>query len=495
MTSGDYHWQPIQPLTELDRAIDLASMRPIYNSWRAAKARLEEAGDKALAGFTERLIRSLSVETGILERLYELDRGTTEALVTKGFAEDLISHASTDVEPSHLIDVLRDQEAGVQLVMDCVSGSRPLTKGLIHELHAVLTRHEESTVAVDQFGQRVEIPLLKGRFKEHPNNPRRPDGGIHEYCPPLQVDSEMDNLLSWFTEYEIEDPIIVSAWLHHRFTQIHPYQDGNGRVARCLITYVLLKSDLLPLVVDRDLRTEYIEALEMSDKGDLSNLALLFARLERAALLQALSVDADADISNERALTSAVINSLALRLGKRQHAKLEELRRVNDVAKELRSLAREQIRAHLNQLSGPLSSIGEPDIRIQDGGPERGNAHWYKYEVIDSASRAGKFANFDENHYFLKATVRVGRERLVFVVSFHHVGRELSGIMETTSFARLESFEDSEDRTLANYDFFPCSLDPFVISYQTRSADIHDSFSRWVDAALAVAIKEYGDRL
>ena len=74
----------------------------------------------------------------------------------------------------------------------------------------------------------------------------------------------------------------------------------KGRVARALTTLVLLRARLLPLVIDRDLRTEYLQALESADAGDLSPLASLFARLEQAAILQALSVDADAEISHQR---------------------------------------------------------------------------------------------------------------------------------------------------------------------------------------------------
>lgn len=106
-------------------------------------------------------------------------------------------------------------------------------------------------------------PSIKGEFKKQPNNPTRPDGSLHEYCPPVQVESEIENLLRWLGEYSGEDPIVVASWLHHRFTQIHPYQDGNGRVGRALVTLVLLQADLLPLVIDRDLRTEYLEALEV----------------------------------------------------------------------------------------------------------------------------------------------------------------------------------------------------------------------------------------
>jgi Fic family protein len=494
---ADYLWKRIEPLSPDEKKIDLGATQPIYETWRASKEQLQKSSPASLTEFNRRFVRRLSVETGILERLYDLDRGTTEALVAQGFVEDLVSRSSTDIEPSRLIDILRDQEAAIHLVMDCVAGNRPLTKGLMHELHAIFTKHEDTTTAIDQFDNRREIPLLRGQFKELPNNPRRPDGSVHEYCPPIHVESEIDNLLGWLGQYTAEDPVVVAAWLHHRFTQIHPYQDGNGRVARALTTLVLLRAELLPLVLDRDLRVEYIHALETADLEDLLPLASLFARLERDAIMQALSVDADKEISYQQSPTSAVIESLAQKFGRRREEKRAELRKVNAVATALRVRARTKLEHELSHLSETLSEsdVSVPQISITNGGPDYGNSYWYKFEVVKSANDGGKFANFSEDHYFVKAAMRVDRERLVFVTSFHHVGRELSGIMEATAFARLESYEDSEDREYAANEFFVCSLEPFVFTYKTNAQDIGDAFARWLDAALAVAIKEYGDRL
>lgn len=491
----DYVWKPIEPLGAVERRIDLAAMRPLYENWRASRKRIQQSSQAQLADFNQRLIRRLSIETGILERLYDLDRGTTEALVAHGFAEDLITRSNTNIEPSRLIDLLRDQEAAVQLVIDCVAKSRELTKGLVHELHAILTRHQETTTAVDQFGRRLDIPLVKGKYKEQPNNPRRPEGTTHEYCPPLHVDSEMDKLIQWLTEYSDDDPVIVAAWAHHRFTQIHPYQDGNGRVSRALTTMILLRSGLLPLVIDRDLRVEYINSLEAADLGDLAPIANMFARLERNAILQALSVDADAELSHQQSLTSAVISSLQDKLGKRRIQKLAELRQVNEVALELREMAESSLQGSFAQIESTVADVGKTEEFVQHGGADSGNGHWYKFEVATSAKQAGKFANFSENHYFIKASIRAGRERLVFVISFHHVGRELTGIMEATAFSRLESYEDSEDRESVNESFSVCSVEPFVFTHQTEALKIADAFSRWLDVSLAVALKDYGDRL
>lgn len=490
-----YHWKPLEPLSEAERSIDLGATRPLYETWYAASAALRTSSADGLKQFTDKLVRRLAVETGILERLYDIDRGTTEALVAAGFSEDLVSRSSTDVEPSHLIDVLEAQQAAIHLVMDCIAQSRPLTKGVLLELHAILTRHQETTVAVDQFGKRFEVPLLHGQFKKLPNNPARPDGIVHEYCPPEQTDSEVESLLGLLESYQSEDPVIVAAWAHHRFTQIHPFQDGNGRVARALTTLILLRADLLPLVVDRDMRSEYLDALEEADKGELAPLAKFFARLERAAILQALSIDVDSEVKAEKKLSAAVIESLAAKFDRRKQAAQGELRRVDALSAALRAHARRSVQQTFNALARTVAFVGTPDIRIADGGPDRQNAHWYKFDVIKSGEASGKFINFDEAHYFLKASFRLERERLVFVVSFHHVGRDLTGIVEATAFARLESFEDSDDRKSVADEFSACSLEPFVITWRTTEEEVSASFERWLDAALAVAIKDFGDRL
>jgi hypothetical protein len=139
--------------------------------------------------------------------------------------------------------------------------------------------------------------------------------------------------------------------------------------------------------------------------------------------------------------------------------------------------------------------VGPAESFIQPGGSDRGNADWYKFEIVTSAKEAGKFANFSEDHYFIKGSVRAARERLVFVVSFHHVGRELTGIMEATAFSNLESYEGSDDRESVEERFFVCSIEPFVFIHRTDANEIRDAFDHWLDQALAVAVKEYGDRL
>ena len=106
------------------------------------------------------------------------------------------------------------------------------------------------TEAITPTGNRIQVRLLKGEYKNQPNNPKRADGTVHEYCPYELTGDEMQNLVRLYREAEGKfDPVVLAVWLHHRFTQIHPFQDGNGRVARALASLVFLKAQLFPLVI------------------------------------------------------------------------------------------------------------------------------------------------------------------------------------------------------------------------------------------------------
>ncbi|MGC2698203.1 MAG: Fic family protein, partial [Candidatus Angelobacter sp.] len=176
-----------------------------------------------------------------------------------------------------------------------VKGNRPLSKSYIHELHAALLRHQDTTAVRDQFGNLFEAKLLKGKYKERPNNPQKTDGSMHQYCPPEQVDSEMERLLALHTEHEKKGvPVeIEAAWLHHSFTQIHPYQDGNGRVARALASLLFIKAGWFPVVVTREDRARYIDALELADEGNIQSLITFFLDIQKRALFQATQAVAD----------------------------------------------------------------------------------------------------------------------------------------------------------------------------------------------------------
>ena len=108
----------------------------------------------------------------------------------------------------------------------------------------------------------------------------------------------------------------------------HPFQDGNGRVARALASIVLLRAELFPLHVRREDREDYLDALERADGGSLDSLVQLFAARERNDVLWAVSElarDAVAPVQGGR--TADVAAAVAGQYVRKRHEVLEQRRR------------------------------------------------------------------------------------------------------------------------------------------------------------------------
>lgn len=494
-------WHQIEPLLERDYKIDLTDVDSLKTAWLESKRQLAKSSSINLKQFEERLARQWSIETGILERIYELDRGTTGVLIEVGFVADLVERSSTNREPEELVQILRDHRAAIDLIQDCVANSRSVSIGLINQLHAVLTQHQGTFDAVDQFGNLVSLPLKHGAFKEFPNNPTREDGSIHEYCPVVHVDSEMENLVNWYNQYEVVNPILVAAWLHHRFTQIHPYQDGNGRVARALANLVLIKHDLFPVVITRDQRPQYIEALEDADIGNLKPLARLFAETEKKTILEALSLPPDSEPELSSAVLNDVTKAIGSKLRRRKDEVRQKLRRVNVVAEDLQRSLHDHMRELSNSVVSELrdSANLKAGIQVMSGGPGlqhngEPTGHWYHFQVFKTAQETNQRVNFDEHHYFVRTRIS-GDEIpwLTFVVSFHHVGQELSGVMEVTAFAEI-LYPRTED-TAAVIDQVRCMDKPFTMTHNDEAVSIGNQLMNWANECFTLAVKSWGDVL
>lgn len=277
-------WPAATGITDLPEGVDLsvAEMRRIEAEW--ASQREEAAGRPELAQFTRELSREWAIETGQIENLYEIERGVTLTLIAQGFDAALLPHGASDKDPEYVLNLLRDQQSALEFLFDVVGTNRELSEGFAKELHALMMAHQPTTEAMTPDGQVVEVELRRGEYKTHPNYPRR-NGTVYTYCPPEQVSSEMGRLIAMHRKHEARGvaPEVSAAWLHHRFTQIHPFQDGNGRIARALASLVLIRANLFPLVVPVDQKTGYLDALERADAGDLKPLVFVAARRQQAA--------------------------------------------------------------------------------------------------------------------------------------------------------------------------------------------------------------------
>ncbi len=283
-------WEPITGLDDNWGHLVSRELSPLAAVWNEQRESLSET--ESLNEFNEQLAREWAIETGILESLYTLDRGVTQLLIERGIHETLISHSSTDRPPELVAALIHDQKEAVDWLFEFVESERPFAESFIKEIHALITRSQLTAAGRDHLGRRTEIPLRRGVYKLRSNNPTLADGAVHEYCPPEQVTVEMERLIEFHDRYLEEEmaPEVLSAWLHHRFTQIHPFQDGNGRVARALASLVLIRAGWFPLVIHRDQHTEYIDACESADRGDLAPLVDLFAAAQRKAFTSALGI-------------------------------------------------------------------------------------------------------------------------------------------------------------------------------------------------------------
>jgi len=99
----------------------------------------------------------------------------------------------------------------------------------------------------------------------------------------LDVPRHMQELCEYISKRHPCAPLAAAA-AHAWFTHTHPFLDGNGRVARVLANIILLRHDWPPMVILKDAREEYLDALEESDGGRIQPLFDLFLNYIEIAL-------------------------------------------------------------------------------------------------------------------------------------------------------------------------------------------------------------------
>lgn len=123
--------------------------------------------------------------------------------------------------------------------------------------------------AITQDGQPTRRIIKVGDYKEHPNSVRLHNGEIFEYTKPSETPMAMQELIDWYrSENKTTHPVTLAAMLHYKFVRIHPFDDGNGRVSRLLMNYVLLRNELPPVIIKSEDKANYLRALNRADIGD-----------------------------------------------------------------------------------------------------------------------------------------------------------------------------------------------------------------------------------
>jgi Fic family protein len=479
-----YKWKPIENLTP-EQLKGHPAVAQLFLIWREQAERLKES--ESVRQFQEKLNREWAVETGIIENLYSLDRGTTRTLIEHGIQASFIAHDGADKPPEWVAAVLRDQQNALEFVFDFVGTNRSLSISYIKELHSLLTRHQETAQGVDSMGRTVSVEIVHGDWKRLPNNPTRKDGTIHEYCPPEHVVSEMERLIAWHGEHSAQKapPEVEAAWLHHRFTQIHPFQDGNGRMARCLASLVFIKAGGFPLVVDRDHRNAYIDALEQADAGSLSALVKIFADIERRWFLKAISIS-ESLLSGRAVTRRKILEAASRKLAGRQKAAASERNKVFDLAVDAQKHLETRLFELKSEIDEILGTVPDLSCRIQVSSPEQKN--WFRHQIVELARHLEYFADLQTLGEWSRLQIRNG-EQTDIVFSIHSVGTEFLGVAGVSAFLQVKT--PSEESSSAAHAPVPLCRGLFQITYLDTWETLAPQFDEWLDEVLAVALDQW----
>ncbi len=169
----------------------------------------------------------------------------------------------------HSLEVQGHDEA-IQWLEEVVQRKQPLTEKFIRELHQLILEKRYRKQVQTPEGKRAMVWVEVGAYKQKPNHVLTSTGEVFHFASPEETPALMEELVRWINE-QLEapeaHPLSIAAELHYRFIRIHPFDDGNGRIARLLMNFVLLRFGFPPIIIRKEDKDAYLRALEQADAG------------------------------------------------------------------------------------------------------------------------------------------------------------------------------------------------------------------------------------
>lgn len=161
------------------------------------------------------------------------------------------------------LEVINHKEA-IDYFEEISVSKQPLTETIIKNIHYLILKQISST---DAGMYRKENVIISGA----------------EHRPPqyIQLNNLMERLVyDYNNNYSNLHPIVSAALLHGEFVKIHPFVDGNGRAARILLNFSLMRDRYISIVITKEKRLEYYEALDKAHTTlDYSDFIKLIEKL------------------------------------------------------------------------------------------------------------------------------------------------------------------------------------------------------------------------
>ena len=143
-----------------------------------------------------------------------------------------------------------------------------LTQNFIRTLHKTLLREDYTVYRNLPGGQVTSYVIHAGQYKTRPNSVITRYGDRFDYVSPEETPALMTDLVDWYNTAEQSGkftPVELAAIFHYRYIRIHPFEDGNGRIARLMSNYILARHGCPMIVVRSRKKNEYLEALHKTD--------------------------------------------------------------------------------------------------------------------------------------------------------------------------------------------------------------------------------------
>ena len=210
-----------------------------------------------LRTLTEDVVKSSEIEGETL------DSGQVRSSIARRLGMDIGGLVSSD----------RDVEGVVEMMLDATQKhAQPLTEDRLFAWHASLFPSGRSGMT------RIRV----GQWRDDRDGPMQVVSGpigreqVHyQALPADRVPDEMARFLRWFEHPGDMDPLLAAGLAHLWFVTIHPFEDGNGRIARTIADMVLARSENSSqrfYSLSAQIRKEhkaYYDMLEKTQKGDL----------------------------------------------------------------------------------------------------------------------------------------------------------------------------------------------------------------------------------
>ena len=232
------------------------NIESLYQEWRSLQP-LKEEDQRRL---DQKFMLEFNYNSNHLEG-NTLTYGQTEFLLMFGKVVDAAN--MKDLED------MKASNVGLKMVkLEAEDKERPLSEAFIRTLHHTLLREDYEERREYPDGTVRTYTVHAGIYKTRPNSVKTVTGEVFEYASPEETPALMTDLVQWYNEEEQKQqlsPIELATLFHYRYIRIHPFEDGNGRVSRLLVNYILHRHGYPMIVVKSDDKTNYLTALNRCD--------------------------------------------------------------------------------------------------------------------------------------------------------------------------------------------------------------------------------------